>query len=252
MIYSPKGYVVSQHIADPARLQDEFMEAYRSASGTMQWNWSSEAFSSPTYLTDDESVVVDTVAVSVDEPPFDDADDQTFPAGSSAVADTWTVPFNSSYLEVGDGDVALEWTSQYPELVLCAFSMQYVRATLDGLKGSTHDEPPMPRLRCQIMLDGSTIAGTGPYAKAEDASTRGSGSQQRTVAATFVGMAMLPAGAHRVTPVACLGPSLYSQKPHDEGDYEFVVDEADDDGMAAIHNRRMTVIRFAKGAWMGA
>lgn len=254
-MYGPRGYVISKAVADPDRMSAEFFNAYRAAALTDQWNWGFGAFpaSSDVAL---EKVIVMTEEVSLDtadDPPFEDPDILAYPhVSGGGPSELWYVPFNSSYLEVGDGDMALEWESPYPELVVSNFSFQYVRASLFALTGAALVVPVMPRLRMQIQYDGVVIPGTGPYSKAEGSATRGSGSQERTISAGFTTVQMLPAGEHRVTPVASLGPSVYSTRASDDGDYEYAAIEADLTDYVAIHNRRHTVIRFAKGAWMGA
>ncbi len=253
MIYSPRGYVVSKAVADPDKLGRELLEPYRVASATSQWNWGLAAFTDIDDIEDDQSVFVDTVAVAVDDdPPFQSGDMDEYPTDLDGTDGVWQIPFNSSYMDVGDGDMALTWTSSYQELVWFSFSFQYTRAGLLVLSGlGVFADPLMHRLRLQLQVDGALIQGTGPYSNQENAFTRGSGSQERTLAHTVNCAMLLQAGTHRVTPVACLGPSIYSDRPFDAGDHDYVTNEVDALDYAAIGNRRMTVIRFAKGGWLG-
>jgi hypothetical protein len=251
MIYGPRGYAVAKHIADPNRLSSELIEPYRVASQTSQWNWSQDAITDGRTLEANKSVVVQTAAVGLSaDPPFQAGTGDEYPHMGTPTAEIWYVPFNISNLEVGDGDMALEWDSEYPELVWCAFSFQYARADMFWMNGSTLSLPVMPRLRWDISVDGTPVMGTGAYSNAEDANTRGSGVQERVMSPTVNCVIQLQAGSHRVTPVVSMGPSVYSEKPHDDGSYDYVVDESEVADSAAILNRRMTVIRFAKGGWL--
>lgn len=256
IIYGPKGYVISKAIADPHRTAEEFYNAYRVATTTDQWNWGFGAFTTASTMAD-EKVQVETVDVSLgsdNDPPFEDPAILEYPHyadPNDTPSELWFVPWNSSYLEVGDGDMAISWTSEYPELVVSNFSFQYVRATLGSLGSGIFGNPRMPRLRLQMQVDGIVIPGSGPYSKAERTATRGSGSQEHTIAQAVTFVQMLPAGEHRITPVACLGPSVFSSRASDEGAYNYIVDESSVLDYVAFGNRRHTVIRFAKGAWLG-
>lgn len=160
--------------------------------------------------------------------------------------DAWDIPLDTSYQEVGDGDCAREWVADYPELVLIAFSFQYVRASViernDDVTANL-----MPRVKIQIAVDGVPQSGTGPYNRGADGSVYGSGMQERSCAQTVMCMVMLPAGYHRVSPVAAQGPATYA-----EGEDQVALGFGGDDSGCQICNRKMIVFRFPKGEWMGA
>ena len=120
MIYAPLGYIWPKAIVDPWLLLQEYYEAMRAASRTSQYQWQGDAITDINKVVRGQSVKVQTSSQPV---TFDET------VGSypdlSADVDAWDVPYNSSFQEIDD--TRRVWTSQYPELVLVAFSYQYVR-----------------------------------------------------------------------------------------------------------------------------
>ncbi len=248
MIYSSKGLVVAKGVVNPSNVLAEYYNAYQIAAQTSQWQWKEEAF--PDIASFETPSIIDTEAEAVtyiwDGDDHSDAGHPTLTFG----ADRWMVPTNSSYAEVGDGDIAMQWTSEYPELVLCAFSFQYVRdPNRDGSAIS------MARTKIQISVDGHLQQGTGPYDKGENTNyPYGSGSQEHSMAQTVVCMLPLQAGAHRVTAVAAQADSSvrYATGGLKLEIFEWFNNVLTFDQLAQIGNRRMIVIRLPKSAWLRA
>ena len=249
MIYSSKGLVVAKGVVNPSNVLAEYYNAYQIASQTSQWQWKEDAFED--IASFEPPTVIDTEAEAVtyiwDGDDHSDAGSPTLDFG----ADRWLIPDNSSYVEVGDGDVAVQWTSEYPELVLCAFSFQYVREpNTDGaLTGQ------MARAKIQLSVDGHLQQGTGPYDKGENTSyPYAAGSQERTMAQTVVCMVPLQAGSHKVTAVAAqTDKSLRYATGGDTLDiFDWFTHTLTYDPLAQIGNRRMIVIRFPRSNWLRA
>lgn len=249
MIYSSKGLVVAKGVVNPSNVLAEYYNAYQIASQTGQWQWKEDAFGD--IASFEAPCIIDTEAAAVtyiwDGTDNSDAGSPTLDFG----ADRWLVPDNSSYAEIGDGDVSVQWTSEYPELVLCAFSFQYAREP--NRYALTFSQ--MSRVKIQISVDGHLQQGTGPYDKGENTNyPYGSGSQERSMAQTVVCMVPLQAGAHTVTAVAAQTDKSirYSTGGQPLDPFLWITNIDEYDTLAQIGNRRMIVMRFPKSTWLRA
>lgn len=172
----------------------------RIAQRTCQYQWSGPAFDDLLDFAAGEHVIFDEVQAGGlfffgDEDP--DTIDYTDPL-------LWQLPYNASPVEVGDGDVALEWVSAYPEMVLAIFNFQYCRQ--DHTAGAALDDF-FVRSRIQLAFDDVRLPGAGVYAVPIDPTPRGLGLATRALRSTIVALQFLPAGYHRLSPVASQYPA---------------------------------------------
>jgi hypothetical protein len=289
-MFFPFG-VFNKEIIDPEILGDEFQEALRTAFATTHYQWKGQAMEG---TTDDVlggidalevsklcNVHVKRVAASFQRAHGDTqhlaADDGSTPAsGEDSSHDiekdpnTWLIPYNRGFHSIGDGDVSVGWTSEYPELVLSCFSFQYARwrtdftnkygywenfteakhklgewfAFVDGFQADVN--AVRPRVQVRLEVDGARIPGTGPWASGVSEQYRGQGLVGGGMLRTTVfSCNSLPAGDHVVTPVAAQASAVLG---NDTAQIHF--DKPPSDGVA-ICQRSNTVIRLAMGGHLG-
>jgi len=261
MLFKPFG-VKSGDVVDPEVLGGEFQEASRVINETSWWQWADAAFTDTQVLADSTSTAEDGVVrvsktgITAPMGTHVAANPVVVPAPLATPAripneDLFQIPYNHGLAEIDDTSVS--WTSKYSELLFVAFSFQYIREQLYQLFGSEDTN----RIRTQIRLriDGGDLPGCGPYIVPFDGKSRGTGIAVRSAAPVLVGVAVVPAGTHRVWAVAGQRPSeLAAREDSVKPDEPFFgLSEFNKGGDAAheygvgIGSRRMMVIRFPRG-----
>jgi hypothetical protein len=287
MLFFPFG-VFDNEVVDPDKLAKDYQEAARVATETSQYQWRNGAFPDFTHIAADAAATVMTSQVNAilgmrgashpsgtDRPRDPVLQTQTVGSGRTANATLFQIPYNRGWSE--DDDTVQTWTSKYPELVLVAFSYQYIRdyarvsaggypgwpaATNDGGWEPTpisayggSDTPLRLRAKVRISVDGSHQPGTGPFSLPFMGNERGSGYEGTDHRTTVCAIVPLPAGTHRVSAVAAVGQHT---KPSG-GDHTFndlneksagQPADSPDTGIC-LGYRRMIVIRFPKGTTFG-
>jgi hypothetical protein len=193
VIYLPLGTNWPGKTVEPNDLLNEFYTVLRTAQRTSQFQWKQAGFADLSNVLAGENIIL--AQKSVTGHFFTVAD--TLP--NFGAANLWTLPYNASPTDVGDGDVAHDWVSSYPELVVGIFTFQYCR---DNAYITASPNTFFVRSRIQLAFDGARLQGAGCYTIPIDPTPRGVGLAVRTLRTTIVGLTFLPAGAHRFGPVA--------------------------------------------------
>lgn len=132
MLFFPFG-VASGEVIDPEKLTKEYQEASRIAGKTGQLQWIANAFSGfdkikrgdvSRIMVVKQEALTRAKGASIGGGPTDPDlrhDDSTM----------FHIPYNRGFVEVDN--TAVTWTATYPELVLIAFSHQYIRELPGGL-----------------------------------------------------------------------------------------------------------------------
>jgi hypothetical protein len=246
MIHAPKGYIWPSRTINPSDLMEEFYSTLRVAQRATHYQFNNEAFLDPNFFVQGDNVRVYVARKSVE---YDWAD-----GGSpdlSFDADRWDIPYNSGYAEIGAGDVAIDWTTPYPQLIWCCFSYQYIREA--AYTGAPLDDF-FPRVKVRTALDDVLVPGTGPYTSGPASSPRGNGMGQRAFRGSSVFMQMVGAGSHRVAPMAAQSVATETMnliqgdaaKPQKTSDNDPITDQV------IIGNRKTILITFGQGGWLGA
>lgn len=285
-MFFPFG-VFNKEIIDPEVLGDEFQEAIRTAFSTTQYQWNGGSMEG---TTDDPVGGIDKLDVSkicnihakrVNASFQKSRNSEQWLAatdGSTRASDpdtrfhvipksenTWLIPYNKGFHAVGDGDVSVEWTSEYPELVLSCFSFQYARWRTEftshyqywsnltaatagqGLSPFTLEgkNAVRPRLQVRLEVDGARMPGTGPIAPSSLEQYRGQGLVDSMLRTAIFSCNVLPAGDHSVVPLAAQASAMLND------DTEGVYFEYPPVDGVAICQRSNTVIRIAMGGHLG-
>jgi hypothetical protein len=196
-------------VVDPANLSLDFSQALAALQRLDQHAYKSDAFNTPDVLTEKFAKVMtcsteaDLGVTSVQSPVI------TRAAGDAALHH---VPYNRGLEEVGMAESWPEWTSEYPELVLAAFSFQWCRATNATFNGGNGANI---RLQMRIAIDGAPMPGSGPFSFPLDGNYRGTGLGERSVFTTVKAMTFLPAGSHRVVAMAGQAPAFAVSSDHE-------------------------------------
>ncbi len=250
MIQFPRGSNWPGKTIEPNELLQEFYGPLRVAQRTTQYQWASNAFANLDLFATGENVIFAYEAVSAHffltsggGPDF-------------TSAFLWQLPYKASPVEVGDGDVALDWTSSYPEMVFVVSCLQYCReshAVGDPL------EDFFVRARIQLAIDDVRIPGCGPYTVPIEASPRGLGLAARSARLAMVTVQFLPPGAHRVSPVASQysgaevgNPATYNSRSAFRAGRERLEDNEPDTETVMIGSRKTIVMRCPQGRRLGA
>jgi len=230
-------------VADPDALARDFVEAKKVAGSATQYQWQENTFKARSKLQAGTHVKVmyaetnATLGVTNSRAPV-------LISGSGYDSDNFQVPYNMSLAKIDD--MALTWTSKYPELVKIIFSFQYCRLKRTGFGSSgliaTHD---IVRFIIKLDIDGYQPEGAGCYKLSNDGSVRGTGFAGRSMASCITYVGMLPAGNHKVVPVVGQADSRglnlfnneYISKPLAIPPAPGVV----------VGNRTMSILRFARG-----
>jgi hypothetical protein len=146
----------------------------------------------------------------------------------------WIIPYMKGFQEVWEGDIALEWTSSYPELVLIGYSTWAYRLSSESENnnnvqgktiyygGSFFGSDTLPRTKLGLKLDGTIIEGSGPgtnVATNAPESVVGAGSREKGICTSSVFVKRLRAGTHRLSPVAGQGPAQKREMNSEDSAY---------------------------------
>lgn len=253
MLPLPRG-VFSSEVVDPDRLADEFLHFGQAARATTQWQWARNAFNGD---SDDQALLarggpVREVSVA-SEARLGTASgiDPTF-----ADAALYHIPYARGFQTISvagatpDPTMEVSWTSEYPELVWAIFDYQYARAKL-----STFTQPTSGttlRIRAQIRLawNDQLLPGTGPYALPIDTKYRGQGLSARSDKSACTALFLAPAGSHVVAAKAAQATAINSTSDDDNPDLEYL--ESPPNANVCLGSRKLIVLRFPFGGWLGA
>tara|TARA_Y100001937_G_scaffold11738_4_gene14647 strand:+ start:14487 stop:15377 length:891 start_codon:yes stop_codon:yes gene_type:complete len=294
-LFKPFGNFANE-VIDPEKLSDEWKQAKKVVDSAGSWQFNSNPVSGLTY----SSLAENGAGVRTHQK-------QRYGfagAGTSMVDDVhnmdgvnlkkegsaWLIPYMRGFKEVWDGDLAIEWTSDTPELVLIGYSCWAYRlsskderdnnlgyyserdpdATLKFVTYGLGDDgvdrgfyfPAGVHVRTQIgmMVDGAVVDGSGPgtnVATNGPESVVGAGSREKGIVTSSTSTQILRAGTHRVSIVAGQGPaSKTSNSDYYEGvDMKYYLDDYGDSTPnygVAILNARVFVVRFPRGKMLGA
>jgi len=248
MIYAPLGYLWPRGVIDPFWWTQEWYEVSRVWRRTTQYQWQESSFliTEYTMLKRGAGVVIQEADDPLAQDIHYDMDMANTAPNLGQHADIWDIPYNTSFTEVPNTQVT--WDSSYPELVLCAFSFQYVR------KGDQTGEPLADfniRAKTKISVDGVHQPGSGGYAYNIDGSHRGSGITQQAGRFTSVCIVQLPAGSHSVQAVAVQGYGGIEPAENQVPETVLLGSPPATD-QVCIGSRKMILVRFPKGRWIGA
>lgn len=243
MLYFPNG-VMPGEVIDPDKLAQEFVKAANLADQTNQWSWNEGALNALTDLDGgdtvrtEQSFVSCSYGVALFVPPV-----LPFTAGYDV--NLWQVPYKRGLLPIGDGTThgrfQVTWTTEYPELVLCVMSAQYVRKNLT-VDTSFDDGDPVARTQIRMQLDGQVLPGVGPFGH-PIYNVRGIGLGAKAEAISNVWVGVVPAGTHVLMGVAGQGDNTAV-------DTEYAYDQTDTSSGVAIGTRHLFVVRFPRGDMM--
>jgi len=253
MIYAPLGLVWPKAVVDPSSLLREYYEAMRVAQRATQYQISDGNALGNQWTDINQVVRGESVNIMEKSVTCRYNTAPTLSPDHTADVDTFVIPYNSAYVPVPFGggatpaaaDYSIAFTSKYPELILIGCSFQYYRA-----KQGAGD--PIPnhyvRAKTQLTIDDVPQVGTGPYAHNIDTQHRGTGLANRAAAPTCVMVAMVPAGIHNIGMVA--GQGNGTQSTSEDAANEDAIASSAPDTNVTIGNRKLFVLRFAKGAWL--
>jgi hypothetical protein len=246
-------FLPSAGVVDPAKLSRLFVEASKRSSAQTQWQWEDGAFTSH-QRTLIESGKLAKVRQPIGGPVeallgMSSAGGGVRPDLAALTGDPnlWQVPYNTGFQEVGDGDVRVTWTSEYPELVWTIYTWQYMRETLAILFGAGTEKV---RVAMRLEVDGARREGTGPMAVPTDTRWRGTGLATRSARSTCVDVSLLPAGAHTVTAVAAQRSDDPSDS--DETDDEHQYEDSPPNDKIIVGHRNIICVCFALGGGLGS
>ena len=164
------------------------------------------------------------------------------------------VPYNRGFVEItGSTDMSIIIASEYPELIMVAFSFQYARrAPANFFVDLAESLSITPAVQVRVTVDGSPIIGAGLENAPPNGATRGMGYKMRALRTTIVGMRMLPAGSHIIKAEAAQPPVEINQAASgDEGIGSTISFETPPDESVCICHRSLMVFRFPRGQWIG-
>ncbi|QDP54534.1 MAG: hypothetical protein Unbinned2514contig1000_26 [Prokaryotic dsDNA virus sp.] len=241
MLFFPFG-VTDNDVADPQKIANEFQEANRVASNTTQHQFNANAFEHAN-MAANSNVIVETASQNVTLQVTNSAGPVLAAASN---ANLFQIPYAQGLQEIPiDGDSWPHWTSTYPELVFVCFSFQFARAIT-----FSYDI----RVQIKLSIDGSIVEGAGPSALQTDAKNPmfGSGIGNPSAASSISTIAILPAGAHRIVPMAAQMSTntVVPQTTTDDGWFglqPLVTLDSPPVDEVAIGNRSMIVLRFPRG-----
>lgn len=245
MVFLPFG-VAGKEVVDPEQLARDFQEAFRIANDQTQWQWKDGAFTDINKLERGPPVQIEAVsktAILNTQPGIwplirDDG---------GADSDQWKIPYMRGFAVVGDPNISssemrLEWRAEYPELVFCCFSFQYVRREYG--RSPWIDGTILIRTQIRLRMDGSLLPGTGPLSHAFDARTRGTGYGVKGLASDCIALVLLPAGTHELAAVAAQTSSITDNVDSEGKEWDIPL-SAPTEGVV-IGNRRLFALRFGR------
>ena len=239
----------SGEVADPDRLADAFRKAEALARKPTHYQFAEGGFTDPELLDLEEHNRFFKVSQSASL----QATDTTWPLipdDAGASANLWKIPHNRGWDVIGDPDDRMEytWTSAHPEMLIVFYSVLYVRRDVDGPKDGaatgwtewadffSGSQGRNIRAQVGLELDGIVQQASGPFCRAQDGKTRGTGIGSKSAAFSFMGIFFLEAGTHSLRLVAAQAPAWSNGEA--ETDSEQYVSTALDHGVC-IGNRTM-------------
>lgn len=250
-MWYPRG-VMPGDVCDPDVLFDEFIRAAQVAGNTTQWQWLQGAFTDVNKLKRGPPVQFSSCGTS--------AVMGTLPGTAPILPDTggadpnlWKVPYMRGLERVAagaTGDMLIQWTSVYPELVIGLYSMQYVRGdTSVGAWTTFFTVGRIPRVQSAIAFDGAAVPGTGPGAIPVDNRYRGQGLATKACPLAAMTVTFLPPGAHSFEVLAGQASALNSD---DTGSEAATYGDAGPTERVCVGSRFGAVLRLSFGAGLGA
>jgi len=240
MLFFPNG-VMPGEVIDPDKLAREFIEAANLAGQTNQWQWKKDIFNTD-YLRGLDCCRIEQSQVACDLQSVQGAE-PILPDDPGADSNIWKIPFKRGFMPMGDGTPAgtlqLQWTTEYPELVLIVLTCQYVRR-LDSSDEFMNPGDDCIRMQARIQLDGAVLPGTGPFGT-PIYTVRGTGYAQNTAALSTIYVGVIPAGTHVVQGVAG-----QSDNAHVNAETVFQAPAPVD--KVCIGTRSLFAVRFARGS----
>ena len=253
MLFLPRGNVNGE-VVDPAKLVDDFREAYRAGSNTDQWSWTRDAFPDIAVFERGGPVAFDIVSQECTL-------NTTFgtlpllPGDVGADANIWTIPYNRGYDRIGTDagtEMKLDITTKYPALLVAVFQGQYVRKDRNDPSwwGSSWLLTAIPRVRWALRLDGAELPGTGPAPYDAGTGHRGAGTGEKCLSACGVAFTFLTPGTHVLEAVAAQAPAIKDGAVGDT-DTELLLDDGPGTGVC-IGSRKLFYFLMPFAAFLGA
>lgn len=182
---------------DPARLQEEFINARVRATRPDQWVWVEQAITSAANLStytiqlesDETEAILDILDIG-GVPPVPPTD----PNNAS-------VPYNAGFT----GVASCAWSSDSPELIVVIATAQYWRER-DG-QGVWTGASFTVRAQLALEVDGTVLPGSGPVGQPTRNGARGAGLGDDTAAYFAIHATLVPPGPHTVRIVVGQAPS---------------------------------------------
>jgi len=260
--YLPKG-LKSGEVIDPDELGDEFIRASKVASSTTQYQWAGAAFQNSSNSNIDllkagTGVIATEVSQSAllrtgGSPGWGgdpgQAPDLTVSSGSSEL---FHIPYNRGFSKItGTQDMEINWTTEYPEMILVAFSYQGIRKIYTAFDVySTGADYVYPQTQVRISLNGGTVIGTGAHDHRHDGKIRGQGMMNKSVRTTTLGMTLVPPGSHSVSAEAAQSQAYGTAHGDKVTGSVTAFDNPPDEGVCIGH-RSLILLRFPKGTLIG-
>ena len=201
-------------------------------------------------------------------------------------AQAWLIPYLKGMVEVADGNCAVTWQSEFPELVLFSCSWRTYRlSSSDALEdnglttpytGTAEDSAPFvpqgdvdeakyfgpdcrPRIKFAVCLDGTNLAGSGPGMNLPTNRynvLRGQGLGYKTEKSTSTIVQLVPAGVHRASPVAGQFSAAKQDRkfPMKTAEIDYYQGDGKDNSTefgVSIPACSLSVIRFPRGTMLG-
>ena len=271
-LYKPFG-ILPGEVADYSVLEKEFLEAKKIAKNTTSWQWKSREGTGLNYkdiTSNGSGVIVEqrqrAAVLLAGEGENNDARNIKYaPTDLSAPLYPWPIPYLRGWKSVWGGELDLEWTSSYSELVLVGYSFFLYRLSSEsegrsqslGYEGF-FDDKIQPRIKFGVNIDGSIVEGSGcgtNEATNGPEMVAGAGSRQKAIVSSSTSVQMLGAGSHRISPVAAQGPANQTDKDNYYRTEEIKTTdgslEEPNNGVVVV-NARIHVIRFPRGRNFGA
>ena len=269
-LYKPFG-ILPGEVADYDVLKKEFTEAKNLAKNTTSWQWSSRNNNGLNYkdiASNGAGVIVEqrqrSAVLYAGEGENKDATNIKYaPTNLASSTAPWQIPYLRGWMDVWEGELALNWTSSYSELVIIGYSFFAYRLGSTGEGVSTisgfFDDETQPRIKFGVRVDGSIVEGSG--CGTNDATNGpeivwGAGSRQKAIVSSSTSVQMLSAGSHSISPVAAQGPANQTDKKNFYRTESIKTNDGsslnEPNNGVAIVNARIHVIRFPRGRNFGA
>ena len=263
-IFIPKG-TKGGEVIDPDLIGEEFVRASKVARNTTQYQWKDDSFQNT--HNDNIDLLKPGTSVKIQEASqsvflrYGKTDWHTGLTGqapdltvASGDPNLYQIPYFAGYsLITGTTDMKVEWSSTYPELVMVVFSYQIItKAYFDSSSGTSNRLEPQVRIK--VVLDGSSMLGTGVHGNLDNIYLRGQGSAVPASRSTTVGMMPVGAGDHSIEVQASqpeINDIAYRTMGVAWGGGSHISHLTPTDEGVCIGNRTLMVFRFPRGEWIG-